>query len=226
MKKYTWLLFDADGTLFDFDTAEVKALANAFAEFSFPYDTATGDTYRAINQQIWRQLEQGQITPEALRTTRFLRLFTAVGLQAEPEPFSQAYLRHLANCGHLLDGAETIIRQLSQRYRLALITNGLSDVQRPRLAASPLHPFFETITISDEVGVAKPDGRIFDIAFSQMGQPDKKAVLMIGDSLTSDMQGGHDYGLDTCWFNPQGKPGNGLPLTYEIQQLTALLTIL
>ncbi len=224
--KYTWLLFDADHTLFDFDLAEVKALANSFIEFGYPYKDTIGETYRAINQQIWGELERGEITPDALRTTRFLRLFAAIGMQADPEPFSAAYLRHLANCGDLIDGAETAVSLLSQQYNLALITNGLSDVQRPRLAASPLRPYFQNMTISDEVGYAKPDPRIFDAAFAAMGNPDKKEVLIIGDSLSSDMQGGVNYDIDTCWFNPHSKPRNGLPITYEIRQLSELATIL
>lgn len=223
---YTWLLFDADNTLFDFNLAELKALQNCFLEFGYPYNGRTGETYRTINQQIWQQLEQGEITPQALRTTRFSRLFAAIGIQAKPEPFSEAYLRHLANCGDLVQGAEATIRQLHKNYRLGLITNGLSDVQRPRLAASPLQASFETVTISDEVGSAKPDPGIFEAAFKAMGRPAKADVLLIGDSLSSDMQGGYDYQIDTCWFNPQAKPGNGLPVTYEIQQLTELLTIL
>ncbi len=223
MQKYKWLLFDVDHTLFDFDLAELKALANSFAQFRLPYNDNIGKTYRTINQQIWQQLEKGEITPAALRTTRFLRLFHAMGIQAEPEPFSDAYLSHLANCGDLLAGTEEAIEQLSQTYRLGLITNGLSDVQRPRLAASPLQPYFETFTISDEVGYAKPDVRIFEVAFAEMGNPAKSEVLIIGDSLTSDMQGGLNYNIDTCWFNPHNKPNsNNLPITYEIQHLSTL----
>jgi 2-haloacid dehalogenase len=222
---YQWLLFDADNTLFDFNLAEVKALENAFLEFGYPYNGSTGDAYRLINLRIWEQLELGEITANELRTARFAQLFEAVGIQAEPEPFSKTYLRHLAHCGDLIDGAEALIQNLSQRYRLALITNGLSDVQRPRLAASPLQPYFETITISDELGVAKPDPGIFDAAFQQMGDPPKTAVLIIGDSLTSDMQGGLNYGIDTCWYNPENKLTN-LPVTYNIQKLEELQTIL
>lgn len=224
--KYTWLLFDADNTLFDFNLAEVKALASSFAEFGYPYNGRTGDTYRTINQQIWQQMEQGEITQDDLRTARFSRLFEAVGIQGDPEPFGAAYLRHLANCGDLIDGTEAAIQQLSQHVQMAIITNGLSDVQRPRLAASPLKNYFDIVVISDEVGHAKPDPRIFDSAFAAMGQPTKEEVLIIGDSLSSDMQGGVNYQIDTCWFNPQGKTHNGLTLTYEIQQLSELLTIL
>ena len=222
---YQWLLFDADNTLFDFNLAEVKALENTFADFSYSYNGTTGDKYRAINKLIWEQFEKGEITAADLRTTRFLRLFEAVGIEAKPEPFSENYLRHLANCGDLIDGAEALITQLSQNYQLALITNGLADVQRPRLAASPLKPFFETVTISDEIGIAKPDPGIFDVAFGQMGYPQKTAVLIIGDSLSSDMQGGLNYGIDTCWYNPNGK-ATVLPVTYNIQKLSDLLTIL
>ncbi len=97
----------------------------------------------------------------------------------------------------------------------------------PRLAASPITPYFESVTISDEVGVAKPNGRIFDIAFASMGNPAKSEVLIIGDSLSSDMQGGINYGIDTCWFNDNSKQrSNGLPITYEINQLADLARIL
>lgn len=222
---YQWLLFDADNTLFDFNLAEVKALENSFAEFGYPYNGRSATIYRTINKEVWQQLERGEISATALRTTRFSRLFDAVGIQGKPEPFSTAYLRHLANCGDLIEGAESLLQQLSQRYRLALITNGLADVQRPRLAASPLQPYFETVTISDEIGVAKPDPAIFDVAFGQMGNPQKTAVLIIGDSLSSDMQGGLNYGIDTCWYNPEKKPTE-MPVTYNIQRLDELETIL
>jgi YjjG family noncanonical pyrimidine nucleotidase len=222
---YQWLLFDADNTLFDFNLAEVKALESTFAEFSYPYNGRSGDIYRAINKQVWEQLEQGTISATDLRTVRFSRLFEAVGIQADTEPFSEAYLRHLGNCGDLIEGAESVIQQVSQRYRLGLITNGLADVQRPRLAASPLQPYFETVTISDEIGVAKPDPGIFDVTFEQMGYPEKTAVLIIGDSLSSDMQGGLNYGIDTCWYNPDNKPAS-LPVTYKIQRLDELYAIL
>lgn len=225
MTHYEWLLFDADNTLFDFNLAEVKALENSFAEFGYAYNGTTGNIYRNINKQVWAQLEQGEITAAALRTTRFSRLFEAIGIQGEPESFSEVYLHHLANCGDLIDGAESLIQKLSQSYNLALITNGLADVQRPRLAASPLQSFFKTVTISDEIGVAKPDPAIFDVAFGQMGNPQKTAVLIIGDSLASDMQGGLNYGIDTCWYNPENKPTE-MPVTYNIQTLNELHNIL
>lgn len=224
---YKWLLFDADGTLFDFAKAESKALANTFKQFDLPYSAAVGDIYRDINTQIWQALERGEITPNALRTTRFQRLFDALRQQVDIPGFSDAYLAQLGKCGDLIDGAEALVKTLSAKYRLALITNGLADVQRPRLAASPIKPYFAAVTISDEVGAAKPDGHIFDVAFISMGNPAKHEVLIIGDSLTSDMQGGISYGIDTCWYNPNGKQHpDQLPVTHEIKELAALVRIL
>jgi YjjG family noncanonical pyrimidine nucleotidase len=224
---YKWLLFDADGTLFDFDMAESKALASTFNQFGLTHSPTVAATYREINTKIWAELERGEIAPSALGSTRFQRLFDAIGQQADTTAFSKAYLYHLGTCIDLIDGAEPLLHAVSTSFNLAIITNGLSAVQRPRLAASSIHQYFESVTISDEVGVAKPNGRIFDIAFASMGNPAKNEVLLIGDSLSSDMTGGVNYGIDTCWYNADGKrSANGLPITYEIQKLADLSRIL
>ncbi|MCP5096593.1 MAG: noncanonical pyrimidine nucleotidase, YjjG family [Chloroflexi bacterium] len=224
---YKWLLFDVDGTLFDFDKAESKALQNAFKQFGLNHSESVAKIYREINAQIWLELERGEIAPQALGSTRFQRLFDAIKQQADASQFNATYQHQLGMCSQLIDDAESLLQQLSQTHQLAIITNGLSNVQRPRLAASPITPYFESVTISDEVGVAKPNGRIFDIAFASMGNPAKSDVLIIGDSLSSDMQGGINYGIDTCWFNDNSKQrSNGLPITYEINQLADLARIL
>jgi len=222
---YQWLLFDADNTLFDYDKAEAAALANSFADFSLDFTETHAAQYQRINAQIWHDYEQGLISQQTLRTERFRRLFDAVGLTADSTAFSERYLTHLSEGAFLMDGAEALIQQLHGRYHLAIITNGIAAVQRPRMARSPIQPFVEAFIISEEVGTAKPDPAIFDVAFAQMGRPDKTAVLIIGDSLSSDMQGGLNYGIDTCWYNPHGQSGH-LPVTYEIRQLADLPHIL
>jgi 2-haloacid dehalogenase len=225
MTTYNWLLFDADNTLFDYDKAEATALANSFAQFDLPFTSAIGKQYRVVNAQIWRDYEQGKITQQTLRAERFRRLFAEIGLAVDSSAFSQQYLANLAQAGQLIDGAEALIDQLSRDYHIAIITNGIAGVQRSRMAASPIQPYVEAFVISEELGVAKPDPAIFDAAFAQMGWPQKTAVLIIGDSLSSDMQGGLNYGIDTCWYNPAGKPAT-LPVTYNIQKLEELLPIL
>lgn len=227
MKSYQWLLFDADGTLFDYDSAEASALRNTFRDNNLPYELDYSRTYRRINGEIWRDLELGRITQQTLRTRRFELLFQAIGIRADPGQFSQRYLKNLSERTELIEGAEQLITQLHHKFKIAIITNGLQDVQRPRLAQSSISSFIDCVVISEEIGAAKPDAEIFDAAFELMGQPQRKDVLMVGDSLTSDITGGFRYGLDTCWFNPSGLPTDPtLTIQYEIIDLGQLVEIL
>jgi 2-haloacid dehalogenase len=223
---YTWFLLDADGTLFDYDRAEATALQRTFEHMGQPFEPGFVELYRRINGQIWLEFEQGKISQARLRTLRFEMLFQAIGVDLSPGAFSPRYLQNLAQGTDLIDGAEEVIRALHGRIGLMLITNGLQDVQRPRFARSALDGFFAGLVISEEVGAAKPHPRIFDVAFEQMGRPDREEVLMVGDSLTSDMRGGIDYGIDTCWFNPGQRPRDpGVGVRYEIQDLRQLLDL-
>jgi YjjG family noncanonical pyrimidine nucleotidase len=219
-------MFDADGTLFDYDAAEIAAIAQTFAVYDLPYELAYGERYRQINHTFWQRFERQDVTLAELRVGRFQQLFAELGTAVDVESFAQSYLSQLAAQSQLFPGAEALIRELHGRYRLALITNGLADVQFPRLERSGFRSCFEAVIVSDEVGVGKPDPAIFDVAFARMEWPTKEQVLIIGDGLTSDMQGGINYGIDTCWLNLNGKSANGLPITYEISQLADLTKLL
>jgi 2-haloacid dehalogenase len=166
---------------------------------------------------------------------RFAELFAALGLHEQvvdaalrdPEAFSQQYLANLGDCTDLIPGARDLLEALDGAVHLALITNGLKEVQRSRLAKSGLRRYFEAVVISDEEGVSKPEPGIFDVAFDRMGHPPKDAVLMIGDSLTSDMRGAVCYGIDACWFNPERLPHDpAVPVRYEIRHLDELRLLL
>ena len=226
MTTYTWLLFDADGTLFDYDKAEKSALANTFEQIGYPFKPQYLPEYRRVNGQIWLDFEQGKITQERLKTKRFELLSEAINISYDPRDFSTKYLANLAKGTYLIDGAEEIVESLSGKFEIAIITNGLTDVQRPRFEKSSIRSYIKEIIISEEVGAAKPDRKIFDIAFERMNHPAKDEVLIIGDSLTSDIQGGHNYGIDTCWFNPEGKTNGQITTTFEIQRLDQLPKIL
>lgn len=224
---YTWLLFDVDGTLFNFDLAESKALEGAFRDLGLPYGPLTAERYSVINKQVWSDFEAGRVTADALRTIRFARLLEAMELQGDPALISPCYLTHLGACSDLMPGAEETVRALAGKYRLGIVTNGLSDVQRPRLANSPIGELFEIVAISEEIGAPKPEARFFYWVMEQMGHPDPASVLVIGDSLTSDIQGGNLAGMDTCWYNPFGRPADPrFPPTHEIRHLTELPDIL
>ncbi len=221
--KYKWLLFDADGTLFDYDRAEAFALQNAFAQIDRPFQSRYLTAYREINRRIWLDFEAGKIDQVTLRTRRFDLLFEAVGFHYDSREFSTVYLANMAAASQLIDGAEEITAYLAEHCHLAIITNGLTDVQRPRFANSTIGQYIKTVIISEEVGVAKPAPGIFDVAFQRMGRPAKDEVVIIGDSLTSDIQGGHNYGIDTCWFNPEGRTnGHRFSSTFEIRTLSEL----
>lgn len=224
--KYSWLLFDADGTLFDFDRAAARSFADTFTALGLGYDNSYLEIYEGINRRLWEDFEAGRVSQAELRTRRFSDLFAAVGITADPAAFSGRYLQNLAGHTDLIDGAEEVVAALAGQARLMIITNGLREVQRPRFAAAAISRHFADFVISEEVGAAKPDPRIFDAAFARMGHPDRREVLIIGDSPTSDIAGGRDYGIATCWYNPSGR---GLPAGivphHEISDLRELPAI-
>jgi 2-haloacid dehalogenase len=224
--RYKWLLFDADGTLFDYDKSEAGALTRTFEQFGWRLVPEYAHTYRQINAQVWKDFEQGKVSQKRLRTKRFELFFEAVHLDADPVLFSKRYLENLAERTDLVDGAEGVVGLLHGKVGLAIVTNGLSDVQRPRLANSAIGNCFAEFVISEEVGVAKPDPRFFDVVFERVGWPAKEVVLVVGDSLTSDIKGGNNYGLDTCWFNPGHEPrALDVQIEYEISCLGELLDV-
>lgn len=224
--RYDWIFFDADGTLFDYDAAEAAALEGAFRACRLPYESDFRPLYSEINAGIWRDFELGRISQKELKTMRFDRLFDAVGLTADSAEFSRRYLETLGAQTRLLDGAEALVRSLAGRVAMLLITNGLAEVQVPRFAASSIRDCFAEIVISGEIGLAKPDPAIFEFAFERIDHPARERVLMIGDNLGSDILGGVNYGLDTCWYNPVGTPnGHGVEPKYEIRELREILDI-
>ncbi|MCP4535587.1 MAG: noncanonical pyrimidine nucleotidase, YjjG family [Chloroflexi bacterium] len=224
--KYKWLLLDADNTLFDYDKAEATALQRTFEQFGHKFEPAYAKAYRRINHKIWLQFEQGQISQDRLRTRRFELLFEAVEIESDPVKFSVTYIQNLAKGAYLIDGAEQVVKSLVGRVGLMLITNGLKEVQRSRLARSTIADCFSDVVISDEIGVAKPEVGIFQVAFERMRNPKKADVLIVGDSLTSDIKGGNAYGIDTCWFNPDRLVcDQDVEIQYEIRRLDELRAI-
>lgn len=220
---YRWIVFDADGTLFDFEHAERAALARTCGEFGLSLSPEMLRTYQAVSAVLWRQLEAGEMTWSRLRSARFEELFRRAGIDLEPEPISTRYVELLGREHHLLPGAEALVRELAPRFRLLLATNGIAEVQHRRFGASPIRPFFEDLVISEEVGVSKPAGGFFAEVFARMGGPERAEVLVVGDSLSSDIAGGASYGVDTCWFNPgRVENASGIRPTYEIASLPEL----
>ena len=225
-KHYSWLWFDADGTLFDYNRAEAAALRNTFSSLTLPFDDSYLDVYRHINHGLWQALERQEITQAVLRYRRFELLMEAIQLTGSPEELSSAYVEQLSICSELMEEAYEVLKALKEKSHIAIVTNGLQAVQRGRLANSTIKGFISQLIISEEVGAAKPQSAFFDAAFERCDFPMKDDVLIIGDSLTSDMQGGLDYGIETCWYNPsEAQKPDGFDITYEIKYLHELLEI-
>ncbi|MDR1893590.1 MAG: YjjG family noncanonical pyrimidine nucleotidase [Spirochaetales bacterium] len=223
--KYRLLYLDADDTLFDYHKAEQFSLSRALGETGIDSPPAYLEEYQRINRAVWLEYEEGRLTQPELRIKRFRLLFESIGLKNSPNPevFSRTYLKYLAQAAFLIPGAQEICRYLGARYTLALITNGLSEIQRSRIRLSPLKDTFPYVIISEEAGDNKPNPGIFAYGERQTGRTDKNSILIIGDSLTSDIQGGFNYGIDTCWFNPRrAENPTTLRPTYEIHSLEQL----
>ena len=227
MMRYQWIIFDVDGTLFDYDLAENSALQQTFEHFGFEYKPEYLASYRKCNKQLWDAFELGNVTIKRLKVKRFELLLNEIGIPVDAYKFGRQYLKQLSLGTQLIKGAEKILESLSGKVGLILMTNGIKEVQRSRLDLSTIKPYFSDIIISDEVGVAKPDRKIFEIALENMSISDKSTILMVGDNLSSDIKGGIDFGIDTCWYNPKQKEVDpGIRATYEINDLADLLSII
>ncbi|WP_424237752.1 YjjG family noncanonical pyrimidine nucleotidase [Bhargavaea ginsengi] len=226
MKQYDVILFDVDDTLMDFDKSEQAAFGNVFGKYELPDGLERyRKSYRTISEVLWRDLENGKLGLGELGSERFRRLFLEHELEMDAAVFNQDYLGFLGEQMHLVPGAEKVIEALSHK-RLAIITNGFKDVQTSRIGRSPFKDSFEQIIISEATGFRKPQKEIFDYAFEQLQVTDRSSVLMVGDSLTSDIQGGLNAGVDTCWFNPSRRENQtSIVPTYEISRLEDLLDI-
>jgi len=226
--KYEVIIFDADETLFDFIESEKEAFKNAMLELHIDYDEDYHlKIYHGINEDIWKEFEKGLITQEKLKVERFKRLADKLNTNFDVDQFSESYIKHLSNASFVYDYSIDLLESLHKDYRLSIVTNGLTEVQDARIRKSIIAKYFEDIVISEEVKVSKPNPEIFEIALNNLKHTDKSKVLVVGDSLTSDIQGGINFGVDTCWLNPNKKINEtGVKPTYEISNIMELKDIL
>lgn len=227
MTQYRWLLLDADNTLFDFNAAEEFALTRTLIRYGVSPTAEVKARYRSINSALWLDYDHGKISQDALGPKRFQLLFEMEefpGQPGDPGQWSDFFLSCLSECSTLMPGAEKLCHRLSDRYILALTTNGISHVQRRRLQKSPLARYFgDRVFISGEMGCHKPEKAYFDKVLETLGATKHKAdVLVIGDSLTSDIRGAFNSRLDSVWLRwPTAKAGPVYP-TYQVDNLAQL----
>ena len=222
-----FLLLDLDDTILDFHKAERLAIAKTFSDFSVEPTETVLHRYHLINRFCWERLETGEWTREQVLVNRFSLLFDEVGVEADATACARAYEKNLSIGHYFLPGALEAVQTLSGKYRLFLVSNGTASVQKGRMTSANLYPYFEKVFVSQEVGHNKPAREYFEKVFDQIPGFDPKKAIIVGDSLTSDILGGINAGIATCWVNPNHLPKRAdIPADYEIEgiyQLEALL---
>lgn len=223
MRRFELILFDADETLLDFRAAERQALAGALAKAGFACDQQVLSAYSVINKELWLAYERGQVDREKLQRLRFERLSERCGLQFDAVSVSRWYLEYLSDCRKLVDGALSVCRALCGKYLLAIVTNGISEMQKKRIAQTAVAPYIDHVFVSEDTGFVKPMPAFFDAVFRYYPAVGRDQALIVGDSLSADIAGGERSGIATCWYNPQRErnPG-GFRVDYEITRLQEL----
>lgn len=217
---YQRILLDADGTLFDFNRCEKHSFFAACEDVGIAADLHLYERYRAFNIKLWKQLELGAIDQPTLCLRRFEQVFATENIHADIHFMNQRYSYRLSQCTFLIDGALELCQKLHGLIPLEIVTNGTPDVQKPRIEKSPLAPYIDHIFISGELGYQKPHPGFFDSVFDQLDLKNipRKQIILLGDSLSSDMLGGHNYGLTTCLFSPNNEQKNET-CDYQIRHL-------
>ncbi|HHJ6032416.1 TPA: YjjG family noncanonical pyrimidine nucleotidase [Streptococcus pyogenes] len=222
---YNFLFFDLDHTLLDFDAAEEVALTKLLEEYQVIDIKAYKGYYKPMNQNLWKQLEGGDISKADLVNSRFALLFAHFGVTVDGRQLAEGYQKHLKDQGQVYAGAKELLADLTaQGYNLYAATNGIATIQQGRLQASGLAPYFKAIFISEQSGSQKPKKAFYDWMTQQVSNYQPDQALMIGDSLSADVQGGINAGMDTLWYNPKHLLNNSpVHPTYEVSDYQALL---
>ena len=221
---YDLFLFDLDDTLLDFKASEQLSFARTMHELGAKdhADRIFAD-YQRINLSLWKLFEEGGTTKEQLKSERFRQLFDQHKLEIDPLLASTRYLDTLPQTVVLIDYAVEICEWLSQRGEIGIITNGIETVQTQRIKNSKIAPFISFVSVSEACGFAKPDIRFFEYSTNMASKFAKATTLIVGDRIEADIQGAHNFGIDSCWFNPAQIVGvPHLSPKYEIRHLSEL----
>ena len=222
-----FLFLDLDDTILDFHKAERLAISRTFRSFGLEPTEQVLERYRVINRQHWERLERGELTRDQVLTGRFQMLFEELGIPAQPQAVAKGYEHNLGLGHYFLPGAKEALDTLRGKYRLFLASNGTASVQHSRLTSAGLYPYFEKVFVSQALGANKPSRAFFDACAAQIPGFDPRKALMVGDSLTSDILGGINAGMKTCWVCPpeaQGRPD--IVPDYRIEALSQLPELL
>lgn len=221
------ILFDLDETIFDFKKSEATAVANALKQIGVTPNEKIVKRYSEINESLWKKLEKGEISRQEVLTKRFEILFDELSVDFDSSEMKKIYEKNLSQTGHLIDGAVELLEKIYQKYNLYIVSNGTLSVQLGRIKCSEIGKYFKELFISEVIGSVKPQKPFFDYCFERIPDINLEETLIVGDSLSSDILGGNNAGIKTCWFNPNHQINTlGVKVDYEISKLDELLKII
>ncbi len=227
MKKFQQIFFDLDGTIFDFQRCEIHALDKTFNNFSINFDENILRRYMNINAELWEKHESGGITQTELLIYRFEVLFKEIGINMSSKLISEEYQRCLSSMCFFEKDALNVLQKLYKKYNLYIMTNGNLDTQIRRIKKAKISKYFKDIFVSEDIGYHKPQVEFFEICFQKIGMENKNSCMIIGDSLSSDIMGGNNVGIKTCWYNPRKEKNmKAISYNYEINSLMQIFNIL
>lgn len=229
MSRFTTILWDLDQTILDFKKSQDYALRYSFNKLGLEIDDETAALYNDINDSYWKRLERGEIGKEEIHKGRFKTLFGQIGITGiTPEKIEEIYQTALGSVFFFQDEADKLIMQLKKKgYKQYIITNGFYKTQANKVHISGLDKMVDGVFVSEIIGFPKPQKEYFDACIAGMAGVLTDECIIVGDSLTSDIKGGFNAGIATCWYNPDGYSNSlGLPIDYEIRDLWELLNIL
>ena len=220
------ILFDLDETLLDFKRSESRALSNMLRHMGVEPTEQVVARYSEINKSRWKMLEKGLLTRQQVKESRYEILFKELGVDFSAAEATAYYEEQLSQKGFLFPDTTKLLDTLYGKYRLYIVSNGGSKVQSGRLADCGIGKYFEDIFISEDAKAEKPSIEFFDYCFTR--RPEIKAAdsVLIGDSLTSDIQGGINAGIRTVWFNPDGQVAEEVHPDYEVRALMEIPSLL
>lgn len=225
MNKYEHLFFDLDNTILDFDHASYMSFHSILEDKKLPSE-GSYKTYKSINSKVWSEFENGEITAVELRAKRFDLFLDAMKWNGDGAAWNKLYLDKVIGFTKFVPGARSLLKNLSKKYKMHIVTNGLREVQRPRINVAEINNLISSITVSDEIGSAKPQAEFFKIAKKNANIDSNHSILMIGDSYNSDIKGAFNFGIDSCWFNSNKSSNKENLHKFEIDELPKLTKVL
>jgi len=222
----TTVLIDIDDTLIDFNKSADAAIRGMFAENRYPYSDGMMSVYYEVSRPLWDRVEKGEITGDELRAVRWGIILERLGLEGDSKYLEKEYRKHLSKHWPLIEGADVLLKYLSEKYTVCVASNAGKSQQEARLKGSGLIKYIDHIFVSGEIGYEKPLPEFFNACFERLGNPPKEEIIMIGDSPAADIGGGKAAGIKTCWFNPLGKSNREVGADYDVRSLMQIMQIL